>query len=376
MPTIDILGVGYKLKIRCQHPNHEELPKQKKGHCTRVVSLKVCDAISDRYGTVFPVGGVLCTTHYKEGNKSVERIDVNEEIVVADEEERIDVDYVTEEIVVAEDKTLAAVNTSMNIATCFETSPVKTLKIKKVNDLCKRSKQNYKMKYHKLKEKLKQSFAEAAAPGQEKDFLKEVLDDSDSSEDEIPSELENLMKKYQGCDDALGKLVILSLVDKRKYTHDYICQLFGCSRYLVKKAVALSETWHIPEKEKITRERLDVSKCEHFIQFVFSSGMIQDVAYGSRKFDSGDVQDIPRAILTCKYSHAIGTYLDICEKTDFKPVSEASLWRILRELKPSQQKSLSGLDDILSTGMNGFEVLLNYAKKSLPSLLKALENGN
>ena len=172
------LGVGYKLKRRCQHPNHEELPKQKKGHCTRVASLKVCDAISDRYGTVFPVGGVLCTTHYKEGNKSVEekdeeeRIDVDEEIVVADEEERIDVDYVTEEIVVAEDKTLAAVNTSMNIATCFETSPVKTLKIKKVNDLCKRSKQNYKMKYHKLKEKLKQSFAEAAAPGQEKDFLK------------------------------------------------------------------------------------------------------------------------------------------------------------------------------------------------------------
>ena len=255
---------------------------------------------------------------------------------------------------------------------------------KKVEQLSDRTKNNYRTKYYKLKQSLKEKFAEAAAPGQEAEFWMEILGpDNDSSEDdEVPSELENLLTKYRDCDDddAIEKLVILSLINKSSYTHDYICNLCRCTKYMLKKAVALSkEKWHIPEKEVITRERLDVSKCEHFLQFVFSSGMIQDVAYGRRKlkFDSGDVQDIPKAILTCKYSHAIGTYLDLCEKNGFVPLNETSLWRILRELKPSQQKSLSGLDDILSAGMNGFQVLINYAKKCLPNLIKSntLENG-
>ena len=54
--------------------------------------------------------------------------------------------------------------------------------------------------------------------------------DNDSSEDdEVPSELENLLTKYQDCDDddAVGKLVILSLINKSSYTHDYICNLLS-----------------------------------------------------------------------------------------------------------------------------------------------------
>ena len=63
----DTLGVGYKMKTRCQHPKHAEKPKQKKGPPTRVAYLYLCESISGEYGVVFPVGGVLCTTHYKEG---------------------------------------------------------------------------------------------------------------------------------------------------------------------------------------------------------------------------------------------------------------------------------------------------------------------
>ena len=81
--------------------------------------------------------------------------------------------------------------------------------------------------------------------------------------------------------------------------------------------------------------------------------MTRDVAYGTRKLklDSGGISKIPQTILlTCKYSDAISTYMDISEKNGFEPVSEFSLWRILKEIKPSQQKPLAGTDNNLAAG--------------------------
>ena len=81
---------------------------------------------------------------------------------------------------------------------------------------------------------------------------------------------------------------------------------------------------------------------EHFIEFVFSSGLIQDVAYGvtKLKFDSGDEQTIPHAVLTAKYSHVIAFYLQFCKDMGYDALSESSFWRIVRALKPSQRRNL------------------------------------
>ena len=43
----------------------------------------------------------------------------------------------------------------------------------------------------------------------------------------------------------------------------------------------------------------------------------------------------------------------------FKQLSDSSLYRILKELKPSHRKSLSGLDDTTSDGLNGFDTFEN-----------------
>ena len=50
--------------------------------------------------------------------------------------------------------------------------------------------------------------------------------------------------------------------------------------------------------------------------------MIQEVAFGTRKlkFDSGEVKEPPRAILTCKYSHAIRVAILTCEKSGYEQV--------------------------------------------------------
>ena len=132
-----------------------------------------------------------------------------------------------------------------------------------------------------------------------------------------------------------------------------------CSDRSIKTAKTLKQSAEglvLPQKVKFRRNRLNIQKANHFVEFLFSSGMIQDVAYGISKvhFESGTVQTISNAILTSKYSHAIAFYLEICRNCDYEPLHESTLWQILRELKPSKRKSLAGLDDITAAGMNGF----------------------
>ena len=44
-------------------------------------------------------------------------------------------------------------------------------------------------------------------------------------------------------------------------------------------------------------------------------------------------------------------------------LSESSLCRILKQFKPSQRKSLAGLDSTTADGLNGFSILADIVKK-------------
>ena len=68
----------------------------------------------------------------------------------------------------------------------------------------------------------------------------------------------------------------------------------------------------LPKKVLFHRNRMNIAKANHFIEFTFAGGLIQDVAYDVYKirFESGTIQTIPNAILTSKYSHIIAFYLE------------------------------------------------------------------
>ena len=69
---------------------------------------------------------------------------------------------------------------------------------------------------------------------------------------------------------------------------------------------------------------MNFDKCEHFVDFIFTSGLLQDVAYGVQKlkFDSGNRETIHKAILTSRYSHAITFYKQTCIEVDYEPVTQ------------------------------------------------------
>ena len=78
--------------------------------------------------------------------------------------------------------------------------------------------------------------------------------------------------------------------------------IFECSLYLVKKARKWKTELNgimIPNTKPNYREQLDIAKCEHFLNYLFTSGMLQDVAYSvtTLKFDCGNTKTIPTLFL-------------------------------------------------------------------------------
>ena len=203
-----------------------------------------------------------------------------------------------------------------------------------------------KSKYIKAKINLKETFASSAAPGQS-DILKEYLSQSDEENEVISKELQ------------ICQTIILSMVDKPKKE---IIQFFSCTKYKIDQACLLKkqcDSLNIPKVVKHNCQRMDQLKCEHFLDFIFTSGILMDVEYGTTniKYNSGETQIIAHVVLTVRFKHAIGSYIDMCKSSEFQPLSENSLYRILKSLKPSQRNSLSVLDDIMTDGLNVFDSL-------------------
>ena len=71
----------------------------------------------------------------------------------------------------------------------------------------------------------------------------------------------------------MERLVILSLIDYSQNKHGHICSLFGCTKLMFDKAILLSKDGlKILGKVSITSNKLNLSKCENFLEFIFSNG--------------------------------------------------------------------------------------------------------
>ena len=166
-------------------------------------------------------------------------------------------------------------------------------------------------------------FVASVAPGQEEEFMEMMksLDESDVTiVDVVPDEVKEMVSLYQNS-DSLSRPVILALFDHEKYTKDEIQNFFNCSKYRVDQARKWRKSCEgllLPKKEKHHRNKLDLVKAEHFIDFVISSGLLQDVAYGTTniQYDSGEAQKVGHVVLTSKYSHTI----------HFREANEQSWW--------------------------------------------------
>jgi hypothetical protein len=110
---------------------------------------------------------------------------------------------------------------------------------------------------------------------------------------------------------------------------------------------------------KSPRMRVNPVQLDHFLTFVTSPHVIQDLPYGQRflKLSDGTVLETPNVIRAMISQRIIDQYLQFSSETSFQPFSKSTMKRILSSCTATVRKSLQGLDYISADGAKAFDDL-------------------
>ena len=94
------------------------------------------------------------------------------------------------------------------------------------------------------------------------------------------------------------------------------------------------------------RMKLDIQKLDHFLTFITSGHVVQDLPFGEKilKLSTGETLRVPNVIRTMIPERIILQYEQYCIETGFTPIRRTTLRMILMECSASIRKSLQGLD--------------------------------
>ena len=170
------------------------------------------------------------------------------------------------------------------------------------------------------------------APGQA-DELQQHL----SKEEEKPtSDMQSLLVKiYEEAESSYTKKQILSIF-VNMYTKSELQEMIpGLTKWRIdeaRKHASEVGPGREVEAKTVTRSRLDMTKVDHFIDFVSNPLFLQDVAFGTKvlKLSTGQKLEIPGAVRTVIASRLIGIYMSYCEDIGFQPLGRSTLFTILQ----------------------------------------------
>ena len=112
-------------------------------------------------------------------------------------------------------------------------------------------------------------------------------------------------------------------------------------------------------QQPTTRIRVDLSQLDHFLGFITSPHLVQDLPFGQKhlKLSSGEVIEVPNVIRLMIPQRIVQQYKQYCVETNFKPFSESTMLRVLSECSASVRKSLQRLDYFAAEGARAFDDL-------------------
>ena len=211
------------------------------------------------------------------------------------------------------------------------------------------------------------------APGSEADLWFATMKSMPFSQSKPDDITERLVEAYKLADNRHTRMQILSLF-VNAFSKSQLMEIIpGISKRQIDDArrhADLRGPGKPSNAPEIIRVHLDATKTDHFLDFISSSSLLQDVSYGTKslKLDSGEKLLIPAAIRTLIPSRIIKQYQSYCESVAFEPYSERTLFRIMEACSASKQVSLQGLDYIATEGAEAFDQL-----KSIVNVLQ--DNG-
>ena len=116
---------------------------------------------------------------------------------------------------------------------------------------------------------------------------------------------------------------------------------------------------------KSPRMRVEGGQLDHFLTFITSPHVIQDLPFGQRylHLSSGKVLETPNIIRTMIPQQIVRQYQQYCEETNFKPFSANTMLRILSVCSATVRKSLQGLDYVAADGAKAFDDLCHMVER-------------
>lgn len=128
---------------------------------------------------------------------------------------------------------------------------------------------------------------------------------------------------------------------------------------------------------KNTRMSVKEDKLDHFLTFITSTHIVQDLPFGEKtlKLSSGTVMKIPNVIRSEIPEHIIRQYQGYCKDVGYVPMSRSTLLRVLDVCSASTRKSLQGLDYFSASGAEAFDELKKVVDKLVDEYGKSLTWG-
>ena len=115
-----------------------------------------------------------------------------------------------------------------------------------------------------------------------------------------------------------------------------------------------------------TRMYVAPGQLSHFLNFITSTHIIQDLPFGEKKMklSSNEELTIPNVIQSVIPAQIISQYHALCSEEGFKPMGRnGTLYRVLHVCSASVRKSLQGLDYVSAQGAKAFKELELAAEK-------------
>lgn len=203
------------------------------------------------------------------------------------------------------------------------------------------------------------------------DALRHQLSSSEDSTDDKCVD-ETLMLALAECFDAASswetrRQILSIMADKVRYKK-IIRYIPGLSKYRYTEAKRHCLTYgRGAPVSNVRAPRRDVAtpQIEHFISYICSPHVIQDLPFGERTItlSTQETIKIPNVIRMAIPERLVKQYQAYCEESGFASLSRSTLLRILSICSASTRKSLQGLDYVSSTGAQAFEELLDVVER-------------
>ena len=179
---------------------------------------------------------------------------------------------------------------------------------------------------------------------------------SSEEEDDVNNVLmEALTECYANANRWDTKQQILSIMTDKVSYRTLLKWIPSLSRYrfTVARKHILAHGRGVPDtSQRQTRMTVPQAKLDHFLDFITSPLIIQDLPFGEKsiKLSSKEVITVPNVVHLMIPESIATQYQTYAEECGLMPLSRSTLLRILSVCSASVRKSLQGLDYISATG--------------------------